>query len=266
MRWQLLIGVALVALIWLGGANAEEKIVVGTVGGADEEILEKVRALAKPQGLDVKIIVFGDYVMPNQALAEKEIDVNSFQHLPFLHDFVAVRQVNLVSLGTTYLSPLGVYSKKIRDLKNLRAGDTVAIPNDATNEGRALLLLQKAGVIKLGAKTRLTATPIDLAENPLHLKFVEMDAAQTPRALDDAVAAVINTNFAIPASLNPTKDAIYLEGVDSPYVNVIAARADNQNDPKCQQFVKIYRSQPVADFILQRYGGSTLPAFPYQRQ
>lgn len=248
-----------------GAAFAKDTIKVGTTAGADVEILEKAAEVAAKNGLEVKIIEFSDYVRPNLALADGEVDVNSFQHMPYLETFNKDRNLNLVSIGTTYVSPIGYYSKKIKDLKELKKGDTVSVPNDPTNGGRALLLLQKAGFITLKPEAGLTATPFDVVENKLGLKIVEVDAAQTPRTLDEVAAAAINNTFAIPAGLTPIKDAIYLEDVDSPYVNVIAARPEDKDNPLFKKFVAAYQSQEVADFILKRFEGSTVPAFAYKK-
>jgi D-methionine transport system substrate-binding protein len=263
----IVIVLALALLAWqqFGKEKAGDTIKVGTTAGADVEIIEKARDVAAKDGLTVEIIEFSDYVRPNLALAEKEIDLNSCQHLPYLESFNAERTLNLVSIGTTYVSPIGFFSKKIKAMNELQEGDSVAIPNDPTNGGRALLLLQKAGFIKIKTEAGLTATPFDITENRLNLKIVELDAAQTPRALDDVAAAAINNTFAIPAGLVPVKDAIYLEDADSPYVNVIVARPEDKDNPLYHQFVKAYQSQEVADFILKRFEGSTLPAFPHKK-
>lgn len=254
-----------VCLLIAGPLLAQDKIKVGTTAGADVEILEKARDVAAKNGLTVEIIEFNDYVLPNLALSEGEIDVNSFQHVPYLDSFNKERKLNLVGIGTTYVSPIGFFSKKIKSLDELKDGDSLAIPSDPTNGGRALLLLQKAGFIKLKEGSGLTATPYDIVENRLKLKIVEMDAVQTPKAMDDVAASAINNTFAIPAGLNPIKDAIYLEDADSPYVNVIVARFEDKDKPVYKKFVKAYQSQEVADFILKRFEGSTLPAFEYKK-
>ena len=246
--------------------SAQDKIRVGTTAGADVEILEKARDVAAKNGLTVEIIEFSDYVRPNLALAEKEVDLNSFQHIPYLESFCKERDLKLSGIGTTYVSPIGFFSKKIKSLDELKKGDSLAIPNDPTNGGRALLLLQKAGFIKVKPEAGLTATPFDLAENRLNLKLIEVDAAQTPRSLDAVAAAAINNTFAIPAGLNPIKDAIYLEDADSPYVNIIVARSEDKDNPLYRKFVEAYQSQEVADFILTRFEGSTIPAFPYLKK
>ena len=246
-------------------APAEDKIRVGTTSGADVEILEKAKEVAAQHGLTVEIIEFSDYVRPNLALADKEVDLNSFQHIPYLETFCKERNLNLVSIGTTYVSPIGFFSKKITSLDELQEGDSLAVPNDPTNGGRALLLLQKAGFIKVDPKAGLTATPHDITENVLGLNIIEVDAAQTPRSLEDVAAAAINNTFAIPAGLIPANDAIFLEDAESPYVNVIVARAADKDNPLYQKFVQAYQSQEVADFILKRFEGSTLPAFKYRK-
>lgn len=264
-RFIAVLAVLAVSLL-AGPALAQDKIRVGTTAGADVEILEKARDVAAKNGLTVEIIEFSDYVRPNLALVDKEIDVNSFQHMPYLESFNKERNLGLVGIGTTYVSPIGYFSKKIKSLDELKEGDTMAIPNDPTNGGRALLLLQKAGFIKLKDDAGLTATPFDIVENKLNLKIREVDAAQTPRALDDVAASAINNTFAIPAGLNPIKDAIYLEDADSPYVNVIVARPEDKDNPLYKKFVEAYQSQEVADFILTRFEGSTLPAFEYEKK
>lgn len=255
---------ALAVSLLAGPVLAQDKIKVGTTAGADVEILEKARDVAAKNGLTVEIIEFSDYVRPNLALADGDVDINSFQHMPYLDTFNKERNLNLVSIGTTYVAPIGFFSKKIKSLDELKKGDTLAIPNDPTNGGRSLLLLEKAGFLKLKEGVGLTATPFDIVENKLNLKIVEVDAAQTPRALDDVAAAAINNTFAIPAGLNPVRDAIYLEEADSPYVNVIVARPADKDNPAYKKFVDAYQSQEVADFILTRFEGAILPAFEYQ--
>ena len=241
-------------------------IKVGTTAGADVEILEKARDVAAKNNLTVEIIEFSDYVRPNLSLADKEVDLNSFQHIPYLESFSQERGLDLASIVTTYVSPLGFFSLKIKSLDELKEGDQLAIPNDPTNGGRALLLLQKAGFIKVDPEAGLTATPHDIIENDLKLRIIEVDAAQTPRSLEDVAAAAINNTYAIPAGLIPAKDAIYLEDADSPYVNVIVARAEDKDNPLYKRFVEAYQSQEVAEFILDRFEGSTLPAFEYHKQ
>lgn len=261
--------IAMLIILVLSGfaasAFAQNEITIGTTSGVDVEILEKVAAVAAANGLTVKIIEFSDYVRPNLALAEKEIDLNAFQHMPYLKEFNKERKLNLVSIGTTYISPIGFFSKKIKSLNEIKKGDTLVIPNDPTNGGRALLLLQKAGLIKVKPEVGLVATSFDIIENKLDLKILEIDPPQTARALDDVTVCAINNTFAIPAGLNPIKDAIYLEDIASPYVNVIVARPEDRENPLYLKFVAAYQSQEVADFILTRFEGATIPAFTYNK-
>ena len=263
MKKTLVIALALALSLFVGSALAQDKIKVGTTTGADVNILEKVVEVAKTKGLEVEIIEFSDYQLPNAALAEGEIDLNSFQHVPFLEEFVKEKKVDLVSIGQTYISPIGFFSKKYKSLDELKDGDVVVIPNDPSNGGRSLLLLQRAGFIKLRPESGLVATPYDIIENRLNLKFVEVDASQTPAARDDAAIAAINNTFSVEHGLHPVKDAIYIEDFESPYVNIIVARAADKDNPLYKKFVESYQSQEVADFILEHFQGATLPMFPY---
>ncbi|MDR1037117.1 MAG: MetQ/NlpA family ABC transporter substrate-binding protein [Deltaproteobacteria bacterium] len=244
----------------------ETPVTVGTVAGSDVEMLEKAVEVALRDGLAVEIREFSDYGQLNPALAAGDIDLNSFQHIPFLESYLKDHPDGLVSIGTTYVSPMGFFSKKIKSLDELKKGDTVVIPNDPSNGGRALLLLQAAGKISLKPEAGITPTPFDVTRNALELKIVEVDAAQTFASLEDAATAAINNNYAQDAGLNPLKDAIYLEDQDSPYVNVIVARDADKDNPRFLQFVKAYQSAEVAEFILQKYEGATIPAFKYQTQ
>jgi D-methionine transport system substrate-binding protein len=247
-------------------AYAQDTIVVGTVAGSDVDILQKAVEVAARDGLTVTIKEFSDYAQLNPALAAGDINLNSFQHIPYLESFLKDNPSDLVSIGATYVAPIGFFSKKIKSLDELKEGDTVVIPNDPSNGGRALLLLEKAGKITLKPDVGISPTPYDIAENPLKLKIVEVDAAQTPTALDDAATAAINNNYAHPAGLNPLKDSIFLEDADSPYVNIIVARGSEKDNPKYLQFVKAYQSQEVAEFILEKFEGATIPAFEYEKK
>jgi D-methionine transport system substrate-binding protein len=245
-------------------ASAQDKpVTVGTVAGSDVDMLQKAVEVAARDGLAVEIREFSDYGQLNPALAAGDIDLNSFQHVPYLESYLKDHPDGLVSIGTTYVSPMGFFSKKIKSLDELKQGDTVVIPNDPSNGGRALLLLQAAGKIKVNPEAGITPTPFDVTENPLGLKIVEVDAAQTYSSLEDAAAAAINNNYAQDAGLNPLRDSIYLEDRESPYVNVIVAREADRDNLRFQQFVKAYQSKEVAEFILERFGGATIPAFEY---
>ncbi|SPB17403.1 dioxygenase [Caballeronia novacaledonica] len=246
-------------------AHADDKVIkVGTIGGPDAQIWQVVQKVAKREGLNVKVIEFNDYVQPNAALDAGDLDANSFQHQPYLDSQIKQRGYKIVNAGLTYISPLGVYSKKLKSLKDLPQGAKVAVPNDPSNENRALLLLQSQGVIKLkaGAGTNgNNATALDVAENPKKIKLVELDAAQLPRTLADVDAAAINTNFALAAGLQPTKDAMTLEDVHSPYANLIAVRAKDKDQPWVKKLVAAYQSDDVRQFLKSEFKGSVVPSF-----
>ncbi|WP_434639745.1 MetQ/NlpA family ABC transporter substrate-binding protein [Thermoanaerobacterium thermosaccharolyticum] len=237
------------------------KIVVGATPNPHAEILNVVKPILAKEGVDLEIKEFTDYVTPNTALADKQIDANFFQHVPYLEDFEKKKNVKLVPLVKVHVEPMGAYSKKIKSKDEIKDSATVAIPNDATNEGRALLLLQKEGLIKLKDSNGLTQTPRDIIDNPKHLKIVELEAPQLPRTLQDVDLAIINTNFALEANLNPLKDAIFMEDKDSPYANVLVVRPDNQNDPAIQKLAKALNSEEVKKFIEDKYKGAIVPAF-----
>jgi D-methionine transport system substrate-binding protein len=261
----LLAGFAASTLFASFGARADDQVIkVGTVSGPDAQVWAVVQKVAKREGLNVKVIEFNDYVQPNAALDAGDLDANSFQTGPYLDGQVKQRGYKLVSVGLTYISPIGVYSKKLKSLNDLPAGAKVAVPNDPSNENRALLLLQNKGLIKLraGAGTNgNNATPLDVAENPKKVKIVELDAAQLPRALGDVDAAVINTNYALAAGLQPTKDAIALEDIHSPYANLIAVRIQDKDKPWVKKLVAAYQSEDVRQFIKNEFKGSMVPSF-----
>ncbi|MGV2291146.1 MetQ/NlpA family ABC transporter substrate-binding protein [Trinickia sp. YCB016] len=256
---------ATAALLTSAVAHADDKVIkVGTISGPDAQIWAVVTKVAQREGLNVKVIEFNDYVQPNAALDAGDLDANSFQHQPYLDSQVKQRGYKIVSAGLTYISPLGIYSKKLKAVKDLQPGAKVAVPNDPSNENRALLLLQAQGVIKLkaGAGTNgSSATPLDIAENPKKIKLVELDAAQLPRALGDVDAAAINTNYALAAGLQPTKDAIALEDIHSPYANLIAVRAKDKDQPWVKKLVAAYQSDDVRQFIKTQFKGSVVPSF-----
>lgn len=242
-------------------SNKMTKIVVGASPNPHAEILNVVKPILAKEGIDLEIKEFTDYVTPNTALNDKQIDANFFQHVPYLEDFEKKNNMKLVPLVKVHVEPMGAYSKKIKSKDEIKDSATVAVPNDATNEGRALLLLQKQGLIKLKDPNGLTQTPRDIVYNPKHLKFVELEAPQLPRTLQDVDLAIINTNFALEANLNPLKDAIFMEDKDSPYANVLVVRPDNQNDPAIQKLAKALNSEEVKKFIEDKYKGAIVPAF-----
>ena len=219
---------------------------VGTISGPDTQLMEIAKQVAKDKyGLNIKIIEFSDYMQPNVALSDGSVDANMFQHQPFLDKQIKDHHYKLVSIGKTFVFPMGVYSQKIKNINQLADKALVAIPNDPSNEMRALLLLQKGGLIQLKPDAGLNATPEDIQSNPKKLRFKELDAAQLSRSLADVDIAVINTNYAIPSGLSPTKDAILVEGSDSPYANIIVIREDETDDPRMKQLVAAIQSAEV---------------------
>lgn len=241
-------------------ADKAVTIKVGVSPVPHGEILNAVKDQLAKEGVNVEIVEFTDYVQPNLALNDKSLDANYFQHKPYLDEFCKSRGLDLKSIGTVHLEPMGVYSSKIKDIKSLPDGAHVAIPNDPTNGGRALLVLQSAGLIKLRDGAPITATPQDIAENPKNLQFSELEAPQLPRSLEDADIAVINMNFALEAKLDP-KSAIYAESSDSPYANIVAVRAGDENRPELQKLMKALNSQEAKDFINKKYNGAIKATF-----
>lgn len=225
------------------------------------EILNVVKPLLAKQGVELKVKEFTDYIQPNVQVAEKRLDANFFQHQPYLDEFNKAKGTDLVSVTGVHIEPLGVYSTKIKKLDELPSGATVVIPNDATNGGRALLLLDKAGVIKLKDNTNILSTVKDVAENPKNIKFRELEAATIPRVLTQVDAALINTNYALEAKLNPEKDALAIEGSDSPYVNILVARPDNKDSEDMKKLAAALHSPEVKQFITKKYKGAVVPAF-----
>lgn len=238
-----------------------ETLTVAATPVPHAEILEFIKPQLAKEGVDLKIKVFTDYVQPNVQVAEKRLDANFFQHQPYLDEFNKSKGTQLVSVAGVHIEPFGAYSSKIKKLDELPQGASVVIPNDATNGGRALLLLAKAGVITLKPEAGITATPKDIAENPKGIKVRELEAATLPRVLTQVDLALINTNYALEAKLNPTKDALAIEGSDSPYVNILVSRADNKDSADMQKLAKALHSPEVKKFIEEKYKGAVVPAF-----
>lgn len=249
------------ALALLATTASAETIKVGATPGPHAQILEAVKPIAAKKGLDIQIVEFSDYVVPNTALEAGEIQANSFQHQPYLDNQVKDRGYKIVSVGTTVNFPIGIYSKKYKSLDDLPVGATVAIPNDPTNGGRVLLLLRDKGYIKLRDGVGFKPSVADITENPKKLKIVEIDAAQLPRSLPDVDAAGINTNYAKEAGLDPVKDPILREDPKGPYVNVIAVRTQDKDKPWVTTLVESYRSPEVKTFILETFKGAVLPSW-----
>ncbi|EOS58736.1 MULTISPECIES: MetQ/NlpA family ABC transporter substrate-binding protein [Paenibacillus] len=245
-----------------GNQTAAEpvKLVVGaTVPHAD--ILKFIAPKLKEEGVELEVKEFTDYVQPNVQLYEKELDANYFQHQPYLDEQNSQNGFDLVPVVGVHVEPFGAYSNKIKSADELADGATIAIPNDPTNGGRALLLLQKQGLIKLKDDAGITATAKDIVENPKNLKFKETDAAMLPRLLPEVDLALINTNFALEANLNPTKDALFIEDKDSPYTNLLVARPDNKDSEAIQKLAKALTSDEVRTFINDTYEGALVPVF-----
>jgi D-methionine transport system substrate-binding protein len=250
------------ALFLLMGCSSKPKngLKVAATPVPHAQMLEFVKPDLKAQGIDLIIIVTDDYNMPNRALADKEVDANFFQHIPYMKEQIAQFHYPIMSIGTIEIEPMGIYSKKIRSLSDLKENSTIAVPNDPANEARALLLLQAHGVIQLDTSS-LQATILNIKNNPKHIKFIEVDAAMLPRSLEDVDAAAINTNYALGAKLSPIKDALVLENKNSPYANVIAVRIGDENRPDIQALKTAMTSEKMKEFISQKYQGAVLPAF-----
>ena len=244
----LLLALAFVVLSSFSASAADKgKIVIGASPFPHAEILKVAAKQLEKEGYKVEIKEFNDYVTPNMALADGSLDANFFQHIPYLDNMVKEQKLPLVWIVKVHIEPLGLYSKKIKKIDEIKKGSTIAVPNDPTNGARALRLLEKAGLIKVKAGDMVTAR--DITENPRDLKIVELEAAQLPRTLDDTTASVINTNFAVEAGLIPAKDAIMIEGKDSPYANVVAVRKDDVNKPAIKALAKAMNSPEVKKFI-----------------
>ncbi|NVZ20965.1 MetQ/NlpA family ABC transporter substrate-binding protein [Pseudomonas costantinii] len=258
---KVLLFTALAAALTASFAQANEKLVVAATPIPHAEILELIKPTLAKEGVDLEIKVFTDYVQPNVQVAEKRLDANYFQTLPYLQNFNKGKGTNLVTVVGVHVEPFGGYSKKIKNISELKDGATVAIPNEGSNSGRALLLLQKAGVITLKDPTNALATPKDIASNPKHLKFKELESALLPRVLDQVDLDLINTNYALEAGLNPAKDALIIEDSKSPYVNFLVARPDNKDSDAIQKLAKALTSPEVKAFIDKKYNGAVVPAF-----
>ncbi len=242
-------------LVFAGGKKETNSNVI-TVGATPEPhaaMLNLVIDDLAAKGYTLKVVEFTDYVTPNEALESGQIDANFFQHIPYMDSFNEERNYHLVNAGGIHIEPIALYSRKVSAVADLSNGANIAIPNDPTNEGRALLLLQSAGLIKLNDKAGITATPLDIVENKKNLKFTEIEAASLPRVLSDVDAAVINGNYAIPAGLSAAKDGLFVEGADSPYVNIITVKAGNEKDPRIVALVEALKSEEIKKYITATY-------------
>ncbi|PKT76653.1 methionine ABC transporter substrate-binding protein [Helicobacter winghamensis] len=243
-------------------ANSQgtEKIIVGATPEPHAMILEQIKPLLAKDGIEIEIKEFTDYVTPNKSLDDGSLDANFFQHKPYLDSFNKEHKTNLVSVAGIHIEPMGIYSKNIKNLDELKEGDLISLPNDPSNGARALRILEKNGLIKLKDGVELASVQ-DIVENSKGLKFKEMDAPQLARALGDVSASVINTNFALLAGLNPLNDAIAIEDKDSPYANILVVKAGNENNPNIQKLISALQSEEVRKFIMDTYKGAILPSF-----
>lgn len=234
---------------------------VGVTAGPHEQIMQKVKELAEKQGLKIELVTFTDYIQPNVQLFEKDLDVNIYQHEPYLKQFNKDHKMDLIKVANTVNFPMGIYSDKIKSLHELKKGDSISLPSDPTNEARALMLLQEAKVIKLKANIGLKITINDIVENPKEIKFMELEAPMVPRSLSDVTAAAVNTNYAIEAKLNPVKDSIYIEPKNSPWVNIVAVRPEEKDNEKIKKLIEIYQSEETKKFIEDTFKGSVVTGF-----
>jgi D-methionine transport system substrate-binding protein len=248
-----LVSALVIAPVFAGKNDKGGALKVGATPEPHAELLNLIKGDLAKQGVTLEVIEFTDYVTPNEALESGQIDANYFQHIPYLEQFNTERGFHLVNAGGIHIEPIALYSRKYTSIGALPAGATVAIPNDPTNEARALLLLEAAGLITLKAGVGLSATPLDITANSKNLKFSEIEAASLPRVLPDVDAAVINGNYALAAGLNAKKDGLAVEGASSPYVNVVAVKVGNENDPQIKALVKALQSQKVKDYIANKY-------------
>lgn len=259
MRHMLYVFLACLAIFTLSacGKSNPNTLVVGTIAGPETTLVEVARKIAEEKyGLSVKIVEFNDYNLPNEALDDGSLDLNIYQHKPYLDAAIAAHQYALEPVAKTFIYPLALYSKKHHKLNQLKAGAIIALPNDPSNEARALLLLKKHGLVRL--KTETPNSTQDIQSNPRHFVFKEMDAALLPRSLDDVDAAVINTTFALPAGLSPQKDGLIVEDKDSPYINLIVAK---KNAPKAEQialFIKAFQSEAVREKAKELFGDAAI--------
>jgi len=262
LKWVRRAGLCALLLAVSLSAHATETLKLGVMAGAEEEIAEVAAKVAKSRGLDVKLVVFQDYVLPNAALEAGELDANAFQHQPYLDAQTQAHGYHIVPVGFTIVEPIGLYSKKYRKLADLPDGAKIGIPNDPSNGGRALNLLAAHGLLTIDQGHGLTPSLLDITSNPKKLRLIELDAAQLPRSLDDFAAAVINTDHALNGGLDPRKDALLQEPQqNNPYGNFIAVRAKDKDKPVFKTLVAAWQSPEVAQFLETRFKGAILPGW-----
>lgn len=242
----------------------DNRLVVGVTAGPHEEIFEEIKKIAADEGLEIEIKVFSDYIMPNTALAEGDLDLNSYQHKPFMDQFNIDHDTNLYAYTNTFLSPIGVYSKEIESPEDIPEGAKIGIPNDPTNGARAFIIFEEAGFITLKEGTDPSkASILDVDENEKNLEFIELDAAQIPAQLNELDLGVINGNFALENGFDPLTDSILTEPSDTPFVNILAIREEDKDREAIAKVTEIYHSEEIAEFILERFEGILVPTWDY---
>ena len=244
-----------------GSSGSKKTIKVGATPAPHADILEVAKDLMAEKGYTLEITEFDDYILPNTAVEDGSLDANYFQHITYMNNFNEENGTHLVSVAAIHYEPFGIYAGKTASLEELADGASVAVPNDVTNEARALLLLEAQGLIKLSDDAGLDATPNDIVENPKNLTFTELEAAMVPNALTEVDIAVINVNYALEAGFNPVEDALAIEDADSPYVNILVVKEGNENNAAVQALVEALHSDTVRDFIEEKYAGAVVPAF-----
>ncbi|MBB3214610.1 D-methionine transport system substrate-binding protein [Herbaspirillum sp. Sphag1AN] len=253
---------ASLAYFGVAGAQAAEKLVIAATPVPHAEILEFIKPILAKEGVDLQIKVFTDYIQPALQTNEKQVDGNYYLHQPYLNEFKKSHKNDLeVPVAKVHVEPFAAYSQKYKKVADIPDGATIAIPNDPSNSGRALLLLARNGLLKLKDPSNISATQKDIVDNPKHLKFRELEAATLPRVLNQVDVALINTNYAIEAKLNPIKDSLFIEDANSPYANLLVARDDNKNSDAIKKLAAALNSPEVKKFIEEKYKGAVVPAF-----
>ena len=243
-------------------ALSADKLKVVATPVPHAEILESIKPQLAERNIDLEVIVVTDYVLPNLMVDEKEADANFFQHKPYLDEFNKNHQLEIVALEPAiHVEPIAGYSQKIKSKEELQKGAKVSIPNDPANGGRALILLHNEGIITLKDPNNILSATFDIQENPLNLSFVELEAPMLARTLDEVDLALINTNFALDAKLNPVQDSLFIEGAQSPYANIITVLPENKDDPRIQALIEVITTEDVRNFIEEKYEGSIVPVF-----
>ncbi|WP_062349923.1 MetQ/NlpA family ABC transporter substrate-binding protein [Bacillus kwashiorkori] len=274
MKKRLIVGILLIASVFILGACGEktsgENVVKIGVTGSDGQVWDVIKKKAAAEGIEIQLVEFNDYTLPNKALADGDIDLNAFQHIAFLNQFIKEHKLDLVPIGTTQIAPMGIYSSKLKSVEEMKQGAKIAIPDDPSNQARALKVLQSAGLIKLKEDFGLFGDVSGVVENPKNVHIIPMTAQQTPRVLDDVAISVINNGVAGQAGFVPNEDAIFLEDPNDkeaqPYINIFAARAAEKDNEVYQKIVAIYHDPEVVEKIKKdTNGGSIVVNIPIEQ-